>query len=70
MLQTAPTNLRRVIIQGLQKVADVEPDDGWTAAVGENSELYNLSLNLRADEQMWPGLWQKIQGIPIAPLLA
>lgn len=68
MSQTAPTNLCKVIIQGLQKFEDVEPDDGWSATIGEDSGLYNLSLIMREDELMWPGLWHKIEGMPTATL--
>jgi hypothetical protein len=69
MSSTVPTNVRKVVIEGLQKVKDIE-QDGWNATVDSNSGLYTVSMTLNEDEPVWQGLWQRIEGIPFVALLS
>lgn len=68
-------NLRKVVIEGLQKIEsveqgeDIEQGEDFAVTIGDENGLYNLSLDLNDDELMWPSLWRSIQGMPITPLL-
>ena len=63
-----PTDFCKVLIEGLQKFKDVKQDD-WTATMDSSSGLYTLSMTLRRDELVWPGLWEKFEGTVTAALL-
>ncbi|XP_014558657.1 hypothetical protein COCVIDRAFT_24905 [Bipolaris victoriae FI3] len=60
MSSSAPTNLRKVVIEGLQKIRDVEQNE-WTATLDQDSGLYTVSMTLNEDEVIWHGLWNKIE---------
>lgn len=69
MSSSAPTNLHKVVIEGLQKIRDVEQNE-WTATLDQDSGLYTVSMTLNEDEVIWHGLWNKIEGITSAALLS
>lgn len=68
MSSNAPANLRRVVVEGLQKIKDVEQDE-WAVTIDQDSGLYTVSMTLDEDELMWLGLWDKFEGRASAVLL-
>ncbi|ENI00582.1 hypothetical protein COCC4DRAFT_53609 [Bipolaris maydis ATCC 48331] len=60
MSSNAPANLRRVVVEGLQKIKDVEQDE-WAVTIDQDSGLYTVSMTLDEDELMWLGLWDKFE---------